>query len=38
MNSITERWFRSPRAELTDRTQIWDIPHLLDGATGPQPW
>lgn len=29
MNSIIERWFRSLRAELTDRTLIWNIPHLL---------
>jgi transposase InsO family protein len=29
MNSIMERWFRSLRAELTDRTLIWNIPHLL---------
>ena len=28
MNSIMERWFRSLRAELTDRTLIWNIPHL----------
>jgi transposase InsO family protein len=28
MNAIMERWFRSLRAELTDRTLIWDIPHL----------
>ena len=28
-NSIMERWFRSLRAELTDRTLIWNIPHLL---------
>jgi transposase InsO family protein len=29
MNSIMERWFRSLRAELTDRTLIWNIPHLI---------
>jgi putative transposase len=29
MNSIMERWFRSPRAELTDRTLICNIPHPL---------
>lgn len=28
-NSIMERWFRSLRAELTDRTLIWNIPHLI---------
>ena len=28
MNSMMERWFRSLRAELTDRTLIWSIPHL----------
>ncbi|GAA1961838.1 hypothetical protein GCM10009838_18150 [Catenulispora subtropica] len=28
-NSIMERWFRSLRAELTDRTLIWNIPHLM---------
>jgi putative transposase len=28
-NSIIERWFRSLRAELTDRTLIWNIPHLM---------
>ena len=28
-NSIMERWFRSLRAELTDRTLIWSIPHLM---------
>jgi putative transposase len=27
-NSIMERWFRSLRAELTDRTLIWSVPHL----------
>jgi putative transposase len=29
MNALMERWFRSLRAELTDRTLIWNIPHLL---------
>jgi putative transposase len=29
MNAIMERWFRSLRAELTDRALIWNIPHLL---------
>lgn len=29
MNSIMERWFRSLRAELTDRTLIWNNTHLL---------
>jgi putative transposase len=29
MNSIMERRFRSLRAEPTDRTLIWNIPHLL---------
>jgi putative transposase len=28
MNAIIERWFHSLRAELTDRTLIWNIPHL----------
>jgi len=28
MNSMVERWFRSLRAELTDRTLIWNITHL----------
>ena len=28
MNSIMERWFRSLRTELTDRTLTWNIPHL----------
>jgi transposase InsO family protein len=28
MNSMMERWFCSLRAELTDRTLIWNIPHL----------
>ena len=28
-NSIMERWFRSLHAELTDRTLIWNIPHLI---------
>ena len=28
MNALMERWFRSLRAELTDRTLIWNIPHL----------
>jgi putative transposase len=27
-NALMERWFRSLRAELTDRTLIWNIPHL----------
>ena len=27
-NSIMERWFRSLRTELTDRTLIWNISHL----------
>jgi putative transposase len=29
MNSIMERWFRSLRAELADRTLIWYILHLI---------
>jgi putative transposase len=29
MNALIEHWFRSLRAELTDRTLIWNIPHLL---------
>jgi len=29
MNALMERWFRSLRAELTDRTLIWNTPHLL---------
>jgi putative transposase len=29
MNSIMERWFRSLRAEVTDRMLVWNIPHLL---------
>ena len=24
-----DRWFRSLRAELTDRTLIWNLPHLM---------
>ena len=28
-NAVMERWFRSLRAELTDRTLIWNIPHLM---------
>jgi transposase InsO family protein len=28
-NSIMERWFRSLRAELTDRTLIWNLDHLM---------
>jgi putative transposase len=28
-NSIMERWFRSLRAELTDRTLIWNLNHLM---------
>jgi len=28
-NSIVERWFRSLRAELTDRTLIWNLCHLM---------
>nr|WP_194897288.1 integrase core domain-containing protein [Catenulispora pinisilvae] len=28
-NAIMERWFRSLRAELTDRTLIWNLEHLL---------
>ena len=28
-NSIMERWFRSLRAELTDRTLVWNLPHLM---------
>jgi putative transposase len=28
-NSIMERWFRTLRAELTDRTLIWDLHHLM---------
>ena len=27
-NAIMERWFRSLRAELTDRTLIWNLDHL----------
>ena len=29
MNAIMERWIRSCRAELLDRTLIWDQAHLL---------
>jgi putative transposase len=29
MNSITERWIKSCRAELLDRTLIWNQAHLL---------
>jgi len=28
-NSIMERWFRSLRVELTDRTLIWNLDHLM---------
>jgi putative transposase len=28
-NSIMERWFRSLRAELTDCTLLWNLPHLM---------
>jgi len=28
MNSMMERWFRGLHAELTDRTLIWNMPHL----------
>ena len=28
MNSVMERWFRSLRTELTDRTLIWNTSHL----------
>lgn len=28
-NAVMERWFRSLRAELTDRTLIWNLEHLL---------
>jgi putative transposase len=28
-NAVMERWFRSLRAELTDRTLIWNITHLM---------
>jgi transposase InsO family protein len=28
-NAIMERWFRSLRAELTDRSLIWNLEHLL---------
>ena len=29
MNAIMERWIRSCRRELLDRTLIWNQPHLL---------
>lgn len=29
MNAVIERWFGSLRTELTDRTLIWNTPHLL---------
>lgn len=28
-NTVMERWFRSVRAELADRTLIWSISHLM---------
>jgi putative transposase len=28
-NAIMERWFRSLRAELTDRTLVWNLEHLI---------
>ena len=28
-NAIVERWFRSLRAELTDRILIWNLEHLM---------
>ncbi|WP_370373318.1 integrase core domain-containing protein [Catenulispora sp. GP43] len=28
-NAIMECWFRSQRAELTDRTLIWNLEHLM---------
>ena len=28
-NAVMERWFRSLRAELTDRTLIWNLNHLM---------
>lgn len=28
MNAIQERWHRTVRAELLDRTLVWNIPHL----------
>lgn len=28
-NSVMERWFRTQRAELTDRTLVWNLPHLM---------
>lgn len=28
-NSVMERWFRTLRAELTDRTLVWNLPHLM---------
>ena len=29
MNALMQRWFRSLRAELTDRTLTWNLSHLL---------